>query len=171
MNIFVTSECPEQSAIVLPDSHIRKMPIECCQMLAYISSPWIHNYGTLSKKDGEPYITRKNSPHLNHPCTLWAAKSVHNAQWLLYHGFMLCEEYLRRYGKQIACYETLLVAERLLPPGNLNNTTPFVRAMPDRFKNDKRIDTFTAYKRCLAAKPWIQNDYKKLPERKPDWLS
>lgn len=170
MNIFVTSPCPESSAIVLPDLHIKKMPIECCQMLALIASPWVHNYGVLPKKDGTPYKTARNSSHMNHPCTLWATRSIHNAQWLIYHGFMLCEEYFRRYGKQIACYDALSVALKIFPDGDFNLATPFVRAMPDYLKHNKKIDTFTAYKMYLATKPWIFDDYKKLPERRPSWL-
>ena len=32
MNIFATNQCPQKSAQVLPDKHIVKMPLECCQM-------------------------------------------------------------------------------------------------------------------------------------------
>jgi hypothetical protein len=170
MNIFATSFCPEQSAIVLPDLHIKKMPIECCQMLAYVASPWIHNYGTIPKKDGTPYMTKRNSPRLKHPCTLWVAESIHNAHWLIYHGFMLCEEYFRRYEKQIACYGSLLNALEIFPDGDFNKITPFIRAMPDHLKFDKTIDTFTAYKKYLASKSWAANNYKKLPSRKPNWI-
>ena len=55
MNIFVTHEFPAESAICLPDKHIVKMPLECCQMLSIIASPWYHNYGTLPKQDGTAY--------------------------------------------------------------------------------------------------------------------
>ena len=60
MNIFVTSEFPAESAICLPDKHIVKMPLECCQMLSIVASKkWGHDYGTLPKKDGTPYTTEK----------------------------------------------------------------------------------------------------------------
>ena len=171
MNIFVTSFCPEESAVVLPDSHIKKMAIESCQMLAYVASPWLKNYGTLPKKNGEPYKTNKNNPHLKHPCTLWVAKSEHNVHWLIYHGLMICEEFERRYGHPIACYETLLQALRIFPEGDFRFVTPFVRSMPADLKNDMTIDTFTAYKLYIASKGWPMNDYKKIPSRKPEWLS
>ena len=48
--------------------------------------------------------------------------------------------------------------------------TPFVRAMPDALKYDDSIDTVTAYQMYLATKPWILNDYKRVPENKPSWL-
>lgn len=169
MNIFATSECPEKSAIVLPDMHIKKMPIECCQMLAFVASKTYRNYGTIPKKDGSPYLTT-NKAHLVHPCTIWAAQSIHNATWLLYHGFMLCEEYELRFKKKIACYDSLLEAAKIFPEGDLKQITPFARAMPDELKFDKTIDTFTAYKKYLLLKEWPSDNYKKIPSRKPDWL-
>ena len=36
MNIFVTSPDPVESAQVLSDKHIVKMPLETCQMLAVV---------------------------------------------------------------------------------------------------------------------------------------
>ena len=46
----------------------------------------------------------------------------------------------------------------------------FSRAMPDEWKYDKTIDTFTAYKRYIASKPWAKDNYLRIPERKPDWI-
>ena len=48
--------------------------------------------------------------------------------------------------------------------------TPFVRAMPDKWKYDDSIDTFTAYKMYIASKPWVCDNYIRLPNRKPDWV-
>ena len=62
MNIFATSKFPAESAIVLPDKHITKMPLEACQMLSIVASKkWGHDYGTLPKKDGTPYATEKGA--------------------------------------------------------------------------------------------------------------
>ncbi len=99
MNIFVTSPCPKESAIVLPDRHITKMPVETCQMLSIVASEkWGHGYGTLPKTDGTPYKTEKGA-FRNHPCTLWAAKTIDNAYWLIKWGMNLCDEYTLRYNK------------------------------------------------------------------------
>ena len=46
----------------------------------------------------------------------------------------------------------------------------FSRAMPDEFKYDDSIDTFTAYKRYIASKPWVKDNYLRKPERKPSWV-
>ena len=50
------------------------------------------------------------------------------------------------------------------------DTTPFAREMPDEFKYDDGIDTFTAYKMYIASKPWVCDNYLRLPHRKPDWI-
>ena len=42
--------------------------------------------------------------------------------------------------------------------------------MPDEFKYDDSIDTFTAYRMYIASKPWVKDNYLRKPERKPDWI-
>ena len=69
MNIFVTDPSPIVSAQVLPDKHIVKMPLECCQMLAIVASKeWGHDFGHLPRADGKHYKTKK--AFRNHPCTI-----------------------------------------------------------------------------------------------------
>lgn len=169
MNIFVTNRSPSQSAIVLPDKHIVKMPLESCQMLSIVASEHYHNYGKLYKKDMTAYNTARGA-FKNHPCTQWAAESIHNAYWLLCHGLSLCSEYKYRFKKDHGCYSTLLHAHDIFPTGALDKVTPFVRAMPDEYKLDKSIDTFTAYERYIASKPWVKSNYLRVPERKPEWI-
>jgi hypothetical protein len=170
MNIFVTHEFPAESAICLPDKHIVKMPLECCQMLSIVASKWYHNYGQLRKKDGSPYATEKGA-FRNHPCTKWAAESIDNTYWLIKWGMNLCDEYHLRYGKFHSCYNTLLDAYYLFPKGKLDRVNSFVRAMPDEFKLDTSIDTFTAYKRYIASKSWVASNYLRMPQRKPSWIN
>ena len=170
MNIFVTSPCPKESAIVLPDRHVNKMSLETCQMLSIVASEkWGHNYGTLPKTDGTPYKTDKGA-FRNHPCTLWAARSIDNAYWLIKWGMNLCDEYTLRYNKTHSCYNTLLQAYYLFPKGKIDKVTSFARAMPDEYKLDDSIDTFTAYKMYIASKPWVASNYLRMPERKPSWI-
>ena len=169
MNIFATSPFPAESAIVLPDRHINKMPVECCQLLAIVASKWYHNYGTLAKKDGMPYATEKGA-FRNHPCMIWVSQSTNNAYWLIKHGMNLCDEFHLRYGKPHSCYNTLLGAYYIFPKGKINETTPFVRAMPDYLKYDESIDTFEAYKKYITTKEWVKTNYLKMPQRKPEWI-
>jgi hypothetical protein len=58
----------------------------------------------------------------------------------------------------------------LFPRGKINKVENFVRAMPDEYKLDTSIDTFTAYKMYIASKPWVASNYLRMPERKPDWI-
>ena len=82
----------------------------------------------------------------------------------------LCDEYTLRYGKVHSCYNTLLEAYYLFPKGKIDKVTPFVRAMPEEWKHDDTIDTFTAYKRYIASKPWVASNYLRMPERRPSWV-
>ncbi len=170
MNIFVTNESPVKSAQVLPDKHIVKMPLETCQMLSIVASDkWGHGYGTLPKIDGTPYATDKGA-FRNHPCTIWANETLANTRWLLSHGFALCQEYAARYEKVHSCFTTLLAADAIIPDVSWVDYTPFVRAMPDEYKLDDSITTMEAYKMYIASKPWVCNNYLRLPDRKPEWV-
>ena len=165
MNIFVTDPSPTVSAQCLPDKHIVKMPLETCQMLAIVcSDKWGHGYGELHKKDGTPYKTEKGA-FRNHPCTIWAQD---NFTWLIKHGLALCSEYTHRYGKEHSCQFTLEYADIIFPKSA--TTTSFIRAMPDEYKHDTSIDTFTAYKNYISSKPWVASNYLRDPSRKPDWV-
>ena len=123
------------------------------------------------KIDGKPYKTDKGA-FRNHPCTIWANETVSNARWLIRHGLALCEEYSNRYAKVHSCLHTLAYANQIFPLDAIHQTkrTPFVFAGPDEFKYDKSIDIFTAYKRYIASKPWVKDNYLRIPNRKPDWI-
>ena len=82
----------------------------------------------------------------------------------------LCDEYTLRYSKVHSCYNTLVEAYYLFPKGKLDKVTAFARAMPDEFKYDTSIDTFTAYKNYISSKPWVTSNYLRMPERKPEWV-
>tara|TARA_B100002019_G_scaffold259177_1_gene244362 strand:- start:235 stop:762 length:528 start_codon:yes stop_codon:yes gene_type:complete len=175
MNIFATDSSPYYSARVLPDKHIVKMPLECCQMLAIIYSKWYYDWGQIHKLNGEPYNTKKGA-FRNHPSTKWAAESIFNTAWLIQHGCCLAGEYNIRYGKQHSCSKTLFEAKRIFHRKTekaivcYSMAENFSRAMPDEWKYDKSIDTFTAYKRYIASKPWVKDNYLRIPDRKPDWI-
>ena len=169
MNIFATNRFPAESAICLPDKHIVKMPLECCQMLSIVASDWYHSYGILPKEDGTPYKTEKGA-FRNHPCTKWAAETMDNAYWLIKWGLNLCQEYTFRYNRTHSCEGTLTHAYYLFPKGKITDVTPFARAMPDEYKYDMSITTFDAYKMYIASKPWVADNYLRVPDRKPSWV-
>ena len=166
MNIFVTDPDPVVSAQCLPDKHIVKMPLETCQMLSIVAShQWGHGYGDLPKKKTGTFYSTSKGAFRNHPCTIWAQE---NFRWLIKHGLALCAEYTHRYAKVHSCQLTLEYADIIFPA--IECPTPFTRAMPDEFKYDTSIDTFTAYKTYIASKPWASSNYLRDPSRKPDWL-
>ncbi|QPB07925.1 hypothetical protein [Synechococcus phage S-H38] len=175
MNIFVVDEHPGRAAKVLPDKHIVKMPLECCQMLSIIYSKWYYNWGTLPKADGTPYATAKGA-FRNHPCTIWAAQNHFNTAWLIVHGIALSSEYKYRYGKIHSCNNTLFEAKKIFHRKSKKAITcysmaeDYARAMPDEFKLDRTISTIEAYKMYVASKPWVKDNYLRKPERKPEWL-
>ena len=170
MNIFATDPSPYVSAKCLPDKHVVKMPLETCQMLSIVCShKWGHGYGELHRTNGEPYKTHKGA-FSSHPCTIWANESLTNTWWLLKHGLALCAEYTHRYGKVHSCQKTLEEAESIIPFSIQTIPTSFTRAMPDEYKHDTSIDTFTAYKNYIRSKPWVASNYLRDPSRQPDWI-
>ena len=170
MNIFVTDPSPQISAQVLPDKHVVKMPLETCQMLSIVcSDKWGHGYGQIHPINGEPYKTEKGA-FRNHPCTIWANESIINTWWLVAHGISLCSEYTHRYGKVHSCEKTILAAGSIIPLHKPTTPSSFTRAMPDEYKHDTSIDTFTAYKNYIRSKPWAASNYLRDPSRQPDWI-
>ena len=145
-------------------------------MLAIVcSDKWGHNFGTLPRADGTPYATEKGA-FRNHPCTIWANEFVTNWQWLLAHGLAMCDEYTARYGKVHTCSEDPSSSKGDTPYSRSHkvasgkDTTPFVFAGPDEFKLDTSISIFDKYKMYIASKPWVCDNYLRIPDRKPDWI-
>ena len=177
MNIFVTDNCPSQSARNLPDKHVVKMPLETCQMLSIIYSDWYYGVGKLHRTNGMPYATAKGA-FRNHPCTQWAAANQYNLAWLICHGLSLCQEYTLRYDKIHACLRPMLEAKNIytrcfdvpIETAAVAVNT-FTRAMPDDIKYDTTIDTITAYIKYLNTKPWLSTNYLRIPSRKPSFIT
>ena len=177
MNIFVTNQCPIQSARNLPDKHIVKMPLETCQMLSIIYSDWYYGVGKLYKSDGTPYRTAHGA-FRKHPCTQWAAESYWNLSWLISHGMALCDEYTARFHKHHACQPAIAEAITIFEAAfdfNVDiykDSLPmtFTRAMPESIKFDTTIKTITAYTQYLNTKPWLASNYLRIPSRKPSFI-
>ena len=177
MNIFVTNDCPVQSARNLPDKHIVKMPLETCQMLAIIYSDWYYGVGKLYKQDGTPYRTAHGA-FRSHPCTIWAAANQYHLAWLIMHGLALCNEYTARYDKVHTCQDVIHQAVRIYnacfdePVSTAYyKVAYFTRAMPEYLKHDDTITTIQAYKAYLNTKPWLATNYLRIPSRKPSFIT
>lgn len=122
MNIFVTNECPVQSAIEHNNILLNKMVIESCQLLSIA-----HHF-----LDGNTVAMKPT--HYNHPCSVWARKTSGNYKWLYQHYVALCTEYLYRTGKEHASSRFINELSRL--PSNIlhEDRTFFAKATPDEFK-------------------------------------
>ena len=175
MNIFAVDPNPILAARMLPDKHIVKMPLETAQMLSIVCSDWYRGWGSLPKKDGSVYATERGA-FRNHPCTVWAAENDSHLLWLILHGHALCEEYTYRFKKIHSCAAAIRKAGEYLGRSSLSylswNPRPdhFARAMPDDLRNDTSISDVEAYRRYLNTKKWVAGNYRRVPERRPDWI-
>ena len=87
--------------------------------------------------------------HLNHPCTKWARESIDNYCWLMRLTMYLHEEWKVRYkhppSKLHKAYDVILkLPKPILPEIGL---TPFVQAMPDKYKSDDVVKSYREYYR------------------------
>ena len=157
MNIFVTDECPQISAQVLDNRRVIKMALETAQLLS----------STIFINSATYYSDIYKPTHLKHPCTIWAAQTLGNWQWLLQHFIALCEEYNFRYNKQHASQNIL--SHLLKYKDHITNQvrTSFVNCTKSELiKVDFRYmdDTCAAYRKYLVAKCY----HDKLP---PKWTN
>ena len=176
MNIFAVDHDPITAARSLPDRHVTKMILETCQMLSIVFSPHYWDCGEVSKVDGTPFKTAKGA-FKNHPCTIWAASAFENCAWLIQHGCGLTTEFRARYDKAHGLEKSMLDCKRLFhkqtgePITVYRNISGFARAMPEDLKFDDSIDDITAYRRYVSSKPWVFDNYLRMPERRPAWLT
>lgn len=114
------------------------MPLESAQMLCTIARELRYE---------EAYMYK--SVHLNHPCTRWAAANAANWAWLCKHGLALCQEYTKRYGREHKCKDIIrmIYRYRMGPKGIIPLTprSPFVQAMPDKYKQKDPVKAYRAY--------------------------
>jgi hypothetical protein len=170
MNIFVLDFNPKIAAKYHCDEHVKKMPIETCQMLVagiyylngfsyrkerinphnkekiqsiFIDYPLTEN--TIEKYgDGAPGLS-----FTNHPCSIWARESLENFKWLIELGKQLCIQYIDVFKTSIICDSQLCWIEDWLEDNhqlfNMKKVTPFVQAMPEQYKNENTVVAYRNY--------------------------
>lgn len=166
MNIFYTDHDPTVAARNLPDKHIVKMPVETVQMLVSALLRWDLQPNVLTSKG-----TVHKGGYAKHPSTIWAGDNRENAWWLLRHGFALCAEYTKRYGKTHFAEGQLrtILDSKLIGELPLGPQTPPALAMPDECKV---ADPVESYKNCIRLKVVAKPDsfvWNK-GTAAPDWL-
>lgn len=102
MNIFLLDMDIETCAKYHNDKHVVKMITEGVQIL----STCLHFYSLPA-----PY----RSTHLNHPCCVWARKSLQNYQWLWTLMDNLGKEYTHRYDRTHLSHIRLLEQVPFIP--------------------------------------------------------
>ena len=84
MNIFFLDRDVAQNAIYHTDSHVVKIILESCQMMA-----------TAYPQGTAPY----KRTHANHPMSVWVRSHADNFLWTLSYCYALCAEYTYRFDK------------------------------------------------------------------------
>lgn len=150
MNIFTPYSEQWINAKILDDKRVVKMVLETTQLLS--NALHLNNQSNLA-----PY----KLTHKNHPCSLWAAESYGNFNWLTRYAYYINSEYSYRYSKIHACNNYTsnfriaiqYVNFKLIQSTPLPNCTSYKNmgydretsyklTLIDKWKNDKRRPTW-----------------------------
>lgn len=154
MNIFFLDMIPKVCSQMHCNQHVVKMILEYAQILSSVhrvvdGEPTVimsknNRKMTKYKLNNELENILYKSTHINHPCVIWARKSILNYCWLYELFSNLCKEYTTRYKRIHLTDKKLRIVLKKIP-NNLNGLhfTIFPQAMPDDVKNDNII---TAYR-------------------------
>lgn len=132
MNIFVLDNDINTCAKYHCDKHVIKMILESAQMLSSVVRLNGHDIGY-------------KLTHQNHPCTIWARKSLSNYLWLFQLTDSLNSEYRYRYNKVINHKSYDMIKTLPLPKLPTLGLTPFAQAMPDQYRNTDPVKAYRDY--------------------------
>ncbi len=127
MNIFVLDENANFAARYHCDKHVVKMVLETAQIMSTVA--------------GGPY----KPTHQNHPCTLWAAESQENWEWLSWLGLSLATEYRARYGRTHKSEAVIRECIDIGSPATAISRTPHVLAMPEQYHSADPVEAYRSY--------------------------
>jgi hypothetical protein len=150
VNIFVLHENAREAARAQCDKHVPKMFLESLQLLCNAVPDDVRSSGA-GLREGRGLF---RPTHQNHPCTLWVKRSGANWYWLLQHAQELCTEYTLRFGRIHASTEVLNFLGlykhniRVALPEPFGARTPFVRAMPEEYREEDPVNSYRWYYRC-----------------------
>lgn len=136
MNIFVLDYDVNKCAQYHLDKHCVKMILETTQLLN----------NALIKHDSL-YSPVYRETHKNHPCSLWAAESIDNFEWLVKLGLALSNEYTFRYNKIHKCHDILKELQQSISLDKFPKVgmTPFRKCMPEQYKCEDAVDSYRKY--------------------------
>ena len=151
MNIFVTSNNPEQCARDMCDQHVVKMCLEYTQLLSTAHRVLDGDSDNKYKLDDPPEYHGRDqalykATHVNHPCAIWVRKSIRNYNWLYLLLRYTQREYYRRYKK---IHATVNLNDYLImAPLNIATDMPFSqppKVVPDQYKDLPLLEAYKAY--------------------------
>ena len=132
MNIFFLDYDVVKCAKYHCDKHVVKMILETAQLLC-----------------SAHHVTGGSAPyklsHKNHPCSIWARKSLSNYLYLCELGLELSKEYTYRYGKRHKSQDVIewcLINKPNIP--DIGFTEPAM-AMPDEYKVKSVVESYRNY--------------------------
>ena len=164
MNIFALHKSPERAARAHCDKHVNKMILESVQILN----------GSLYERYLDD-LAFYGYTHKNHPCTLWAAESWANFEWLVRLTHHLNREWQLRYDHDDhhTSYRKLLTnwyhGDGWVLPAESDERTQFAQAMPDDVKSDDSIQAYREYYReYKSTEDWFGYDKGR---DAPEWLT
>jgi hypothetical protein len=135
MNIFVLDWDVKKCAQYHNDKHVVKMILETAQLLCGVHhmTPQV-----------TPQVPYKLS-HKNHPCAIWARKSLTNYLWLCELGLELSKEYTHRYGKRHKSQDVIEWCIENKPNISDGGFTEPARAMPEQYKVKSVVESYRNY--------------------------
>jgi hypothetical protein len=142
MNIFFLDENPVKSAQYHVDKHVVKMILETAQLLCGVHH--VTDEVTTKYRPSTDQVPYKLS-HKNHPCAIWARKSLSNYLYLCELGLELSKEYTHRYGKRHKSEMVILWCIMNKPNITDIGFTEPAKAMPDEFKVDSVVESYRNY--------------------------
>ena len=135
MNIFALCLNVQLCAKYHCDRHVVKMILESAQLLCGV---YIHTTPGIEV----PY----KLTHKNHPCAIWARKSLENYFWLLKLADALCLEYTHRYGKTHKTQRVIEYLSSIDPPAIPSlGLTPHATAMPNEYRCQDPVRAYKNY--------------------------
>ena len=159
MNVFMLDKDPQLAAQYHCDKHVVKMILESAQILCTV----------INEASGEQ-VTPYKSTHKNHPCTLWAGKSLANALWLYELTEYLNEEYKYRFNhdkshKSFAMLKDIDMRQYIYDCLEDLPLTEPAQAMPDYLKSDDVVFSYRLYYQLEK-----EHLLKYTRRERPEWL-
>lgn len=165
MNLFVTSECPAESANNLDDKRIVNHCRECAQIITTALSIADLPFPQPAIAPSPYAAPSPPKKHMHHPVPKWVARSRENYLWTVRHFAKILDEYNQRYHKTHIYHHLVslyLKMGQLLPSNGLQ---PFQNSAANKSKN---IDCTHISNAVIAYREYMIKRWE-TDTRQPTW--